>query len=325
MELRSNKSQLFKVTAETSYRDVMDASADKQPLSLAILRAELQASRETVLNEIKSEIANIRQDIKQDISALREETKAEVASIRSEIANDFTSLSTKHTELATEQSEMGRSLSDTMDRVATLEETVASVTKENKTLQEKCLDLECRSRRQNLKMFGIPEHAEAGDPVGFAATFFPAVLGAENFQTPIVVDRCHRLGAKSNERNSRPRIMIVRLHYYTEKEKILELSKKRGELLFNGRHPVFIHPDVPLQITQLRQTYGPIKAKLREAKRRLPGLDYSLYHPARFTVTFNGIRYSLNSPEAAEEFYQKKIAAAATTAAASDVEPDPNS
>ena len=77
---------------------------------------------------------------------------------------------------------------------------------------------------------------------------------------------------------------------------------------------MLIHPDVPQAIAKLRAAYGPIKAKLRDAKRRIPGLDYSLYHPAKFSVTLNGIRYSLKTPEAAEEFYQMKIASVTTQA-----------
>ena len=324
MELRSTKLHHSKTTPEMASPGMEDHAdpTKQQPLTLDMLRSELQSSQKAVLTDIKAEMSTMRQEILNDIAALREETKADVRSIRRELANELTVLTTKQAELATEQTEMASSLNDTMDRVAVLEQSIDNLSKENKTLQDKCLDLECRGRRNNLKCFYIGEHSEAGSPVSFMSTFFTTVLGPENFQTPIVVDRAHRLGPKPKNRDDKPRVMIVRLHYFSDREKIIELARKKGSLTYNGS-PVLIHPDVPQAIAKLRATYGPIKAKLREAKLKIPGLDYSLYHPARFTVTLDGIRYSLKDPAAAEEFYKKRIASAATQAAEAEGNGEP--
>ncbi|RXN29866.1 putative transposase element L1Md-A101/L1Md-A102/L1Md-A2 [Labeo rohita] len=68
-------------------------------------------------------------------------------------------------ELVNEYTEMEKSLSDTMDRVAVLEQSHERMAKEYKKMQEKCMDLENRSWRQNLRFIGIPEGVEAGNPV----------------------------------------------------------------------------------------------------------------------------------------------------------------
>ncbi|RXN15280.1 putative transposase element L1Md-A101/L1Md-A102/L1Md-A2 [Labeo rohita] len=93
--------------------------------------------------------------MKEDLRALREEIFPELAALhkaQAESANEYT--------------EMGKSLSDTMDRVAVLEQFHERMAKEHKKMQEKCMDLENRSRRQNLRFNGIPG-VEAGNPVRF--------------------------------------------------------------------------------------------------------------------------------------------------------------
>ena len=75
MILRSSKLQNSQTTPEVDSSDMADG---KQTISLAMLRSELQASREAVLCDIKTEMANMRQEIKRDITTLREETKAEL-------------------------------------------------------------------------------------------------------------------------------------------------------------------------------------------------------------------------------------------------------
>ncbi|KAJ7984265.1 hypothetical protein DPEC_G00362870 [Dallia pectoralis] len=58
------------------------------------------------------------------------------------------------------------------DRIVALEETVARLSSENQQLKDKTDDLESRSRRCNLRIVGIPEKMERGDPVGFMTGFF---------------------------------------------------------------------------------------------------------------------------------------------------------
>ncbi|KAL7374931.1 hypothetical protein ABVT39_009333 [Epinephelus coioides] len=92
---------------------------DKSPvIPLNVLRVELQSSGEAVLSDIKSEIASLFQVIIKDISSPREETKADIWSVRSELANKLASLYAAYREFSHAHLEMGKSLNDTMDRVA---------------------------------------------------------------------------------------------------------------------------------------------------------------------------------------------------------------
>lgn len=198
-------------------------------LSLQMLREELQTSRETVLAQIKAEITTSFQEIKTDIASLREETKADIKAIRDELAGEIARLQS-----AQEHKDMGASLGETMSRVTALEKSRQNIIKECKKIQDKCQDLENRSRRQNLRLVGVTEGAEGGNIIKFLADFFPAVLGADNFSSPVKIDRAHRTPAPRPSNGERPRVILVRLHYYMDRQKILDLGKAKGRLSYRG-------------------------------------------------------------------------------------------
>ena len=75
-------------------------------LSLRMLREELQISRETVLVQIKAEIATLFKEIKTDVVSLREETKADIQAIRDELAGELARLRSAQAETAHEYREM---------------------------------------------------------------------------------------------------------------------------------------------------------------------------------------------------------------------------
>lgn len=102
------------------------------------------------------------------------------------------------------------------------------------------------------------------------AELIPEILGAENFPTLVKIDRAHQSLAPKPKKGARPSPIIVRLHYYAQKERIMGLAKGRGPLIFRGTH-VHIYPDLPAEISKLRATFNAVKAKLQEAK-----VEYSL-------------------------------------------------
>lgn len=275
--------------------------ATETPISLKILRAELQTYREAMTNDIKLQIDGLHQEIKRDISSLREEAKADTRALRSELVQELAFLHKAHRESEREQAEMGGSLSKVIDQVAALEQAQEKLIKDHKKIHEKCTDLENRSRRQNLRIVGVKEGIEAGNPISFAAEFFSEVFGAENFVSPLVIDRAHRTLAPKPGKGERPRALLVRLHYYSDKEKILRLSRNKGCLLYKDT-PVHIFPDMSPEVGRQRAAFNAVKAKLRDA-----GIVYSLFYPARLTITVNGTRHAFDTPQDAEKFYKMKI------------------
>ncbi|KAL1248893.1 hypothetical protein QQF64_022211 [Cirrhinus molitorella] len=174
----------------------------------------------------------------------REEMKEDLRVLRQEIFPELAALHKAQADSVTEYTEMGKSLSDTMDRVAILKQSHERMAKDHKKMQEKCMDLENRSRRQNLRFVG----AEAGNPVRFIKDLLLELFGTDGFgDSSMTVDRAHRTLAPKPKLGERPRPLIVRFHYFSDKEKILKLSRNKGRLYYKGT-PVHIFPENKLTI-----------------------------------------------------------------------------
>lgn len=276
--------------------------AEGNQLTVELLRDELKLSREAILGDLKNEISILRAELSQEIEAIRSETTTSLQTLRHEVGDELSNLRQGHAQVSAEQASMTHGLTDAIDRIQQLEQANELKTKELKQLKDKCFDLESRSRRQNLRFIGIPEGAEGSSPTKFMSELIPELLGAENFPTPVTIDRAHRSLAPKPKKGDRPRPIIVRLHYYTQKERIMGIARGKSSLNYQGS-PVHIYPDLPTEISKMRATFGAVKAKLREAK-----VEYSLFYPAVLSVNFNGVRHTFNTPQAAEDFYKAKIA-----------------
>ncbi|KAK7878215.1 hypothetical protein WMY93_031167 [Mugilogobius chulae] len=260
-------------------------TGQEMPLSVTVLRQELQSYRVDMLTDIRKEIDSMHDKIRADLSTLRAEAKADIDILRNEFIGNIRSLNEKHTEVAETQSEMERALSDACDRLTTIESAHESLKNDHRKLRDKYVDLENRERRQNLRVVGIAEGAEAGNPIRFMTEFFPDVLGKDHFESPIVIDRAHRTLAPKPRAGDKPRAMVIRLHYYSDKEKILQLSRNKGRLSYNGSQ-VHIFPDMSAEVSKMRASFNPVKRKLRDA-----GVVYSLFYPAKLIVTQGKVRY----------------------------------
>ncbi|KAJ8348917.1 hypothetical protein SKAU_G00275060 [Synaphobranchus kaupii] len=90
-----------------------------------------------------------------------------------------------------------------------------SLKKENNMLKLKVDDLEGRSRRNNIKIVGIPEREEGNKPAEFIAALIPKLLGEDNFQS-VIIDRAHRTLRSTPPEGAKPRAIIARVHFFRE-------------------------------------------------------------------------------------------------------------
>lgn len=166
---------------------------------------------------------------------------------------------------------------DHESRISSLEEVMAALKDENSALKLKVDDLEGRSRRNNIKIIGIPEQEEGGKPTEFVAALIPQLLGNDNFKSPVVVDRAHRTSRPLPKEGAKPRAIIARIHFYREKELILRLRRER-QLDFKG-NKVFIFPDYTPDVMRQRREFAEALKMLREQQ-----VEHSLLFPTKLRI-----------------------------------------
>ncbi|KAJ1139263.1 hypothetical protein NDU88_005638 [Pleurodeles waltl] len=88
-------------------------------------------------------------------------------------------------------------------RMGTLETHVATIQDRDQDLlylRSKITDLEDRSRRDNIRLFGIPENEEGSDVQAFLGSILPK-LTLLTFDTPLEFQRAHRVGPQDLARS----------------------------------------------------------------------------------------------------------------------------
>lgn len=110
-------------------------------------------------------------------------------------------------------------ISDAEDNVNGLISEVSMLESTVKTLSNKVGDLECRSRRNNVRLVGLPEKVEGQDTVTFLENWIPEALGMESRET-LVIERAHRIGTLTNNdsHRTRPRTLIMKFLNFKDKE-----------------------------------------------------------------------------------------------------------
>ena len=226
----------------------------------------------------------------------------------------WTSLETSLTPIRTSLDRISAALDSHNQKITTIENTLSThsnelvelttrldqLEKANAALASKAEDLENRSRRQNVRLVGLPEGLEGGSPLEFISKLLQTVIGRDVFPKYPELDRAHRTLAPKPARGQRPRAIIVRFHRYQDKERVLRWARsQREDIKFDGNRILFF-PDMSASLAKQRATFKDIKAKLYA-----DGIAFSLRHPARLCITVNGDKHLFDTPAAAETFYDQ--------------------
>lgn len=257
-----------------------ESHGDRLPLDLENLRA-------TLITELTSTIA--------------EQVKAAIDTALAPVVASFESFKSSIESQGRRIDELDQHMNDYSDRIVALEQTVLKLNSANKVLTEKVEDLESRSRRCNLRVIGLPEGVEGSDPVTFMSHFFQDVLGSEMFPAPPLLDRAHRIGPASlaDKENQRARVMIVRFHYFTDKEKVV----RRGNWnqLFYQSHKIFVFPDYNSSVAKRRAAFSVVRNGLREKNVR-----FSLRFPARLIISIGDEKFQFDCPKEAQRWFNER-------------------
>ncbi|KAL2099486.1 hypothetical protein ACEWY4_003880 [Coilia grayii] len=237
----------------------------------------------------------IRDDICGKIDLLSSELRSEIATVRAELGSSITPLQQKVDRHDDTIRELEHAASDQGDCINELEDLVQTLKKQVSQLNAKCEDLEGHSRRNNIRLVGIPEGVEGPNPTEFVSGLLHNVLKLDH--KPIV-DRAHCSLREKPKTGDPPRPFIIRIHYYQDRDRILRKAEELSPVVYQERRAWFF-PDYTTAVAKKRAQFGEAKHLLRSIKE----VKSRLVYPALLKITLpDRTLHKFEEPSAAEKF-----------------------
>lgn len=243
---------------------------------IGAMKTEVRSVLESELGFFKSEVLAL----KAGLEDFKNTTSSEIAKLRSTLTGAEQSLST------------------CSDDVTTLQRDVKRLTEVADALQNKCEDLEGRSRRNNVRIVGIPE-----SPGSCSTQAISTLLKhAFDLEKAPLIDRSHRTLQPAPRDGEPARAVIARLHYYKDCNDILRLARTRQKIQVDDM-TISVYPDFTARVAKARAAFNGVRRMLKD----VPGVRFGLLFPARLRITFNGAESFFTDPEAARVYVSQNI------------------
>uniref|UniRef100_A0A9J7ZW30 Transposase element L1Md-A101/L1Md-A102/L1Md-A2 n=1 Tax=Cyprinus carpio carpio TaxID=630221 RepID=A0A9J7ZW30_CYPCA len=258
-------------------------SDSSSPCDSAVMPAAPPDFKEELLSSLRIDMAAIfKTELQAALSEHFTSIKTELQSVKSELSGSITNIQVKVSALESTVVEMETSLSTYSDDIASLQSKVELLSAELLRVDNKCEDLEARSRRNNIRIIGVPEDSTSSSTMSAVS-----ILLKEAFQLDKepILDRAHRSLQAKPKPGERPRPIIARLHYHTDCVDILRRARAQQRIKV-GDMAIHIFPDHTAKTARARAAFNDIRRQLREIT--LPGLRYGLLYPARLRITYDG-------------------------------------
>jgi len=242
-------------------------------------------------NPYSNETATLAK-VLEEIRNFRKDTKEQLKDIKSEINN----VNQKITEAE------GR-IGKVEDRVQNVEQVMNKMIKVMCHQENKLLDYEGRSRRENLKIYNVPEETEGPSMVEFVEKLLRDTLEIPPIEA-LDIERAHRALAPrpTGTREDKPRSIIVKFLRYRIKEDILHKAWGKKKVFLNGRQ-IYFDQDYPPAVLQRRKEYTETKRVLKQRNIRFQTL-----YPAKLRVFYeDGTRLYQTAEEATTDMKDRGL------------------
>lgn len=191
----------------------------------------------------------------------------------------------------------------TSDELTGMRSELAAVAAENTKLKAKLIDLAGRTRRNNIRIVGLPEQIESQTrPTEFFSQLLCDVLGADILSSPPRLDRAHHAQPARLATTGRPRHVVICFHHFQTRELVVRAARQlRGKLKYKDT-PIHIFEDYAPEVLEQRTQYRDVMKRLFEL-----GYKPALRYPAKLTVVLpDGSRKLLPSVEEAADFASRQ-------------------
>lgn len=217
------------------------------------------------LSTISNNIRDFKNDVHLAISELKGDLKKD---FKDELATLRHELNEKLTEVGTRLQGHDQAITDAEERISAMEtsgaatkDALLSLLKEQCRLQEKVTDLESRSRRNNIRVYGVPEGSEGDSMIKFMENLLTAELTLPDGMS-LQIQRAHRALTQKPGPDATPRSIVINFQQHVVKETVLKLAWKKKMHLNNK--PFFFDHDYAHEVMEKRRAYGGIKKVLKE-------------------------------------------------------------
>ncbi|KAJ1137649.1 hypothetical protein NDU88_004047 [Pleurodeles waltl] len=173
-------------------------------------------------------------------------------------------------------------------RVTTLEQLVTTVEtqamlaadrdQELLYLRSKVIDLEDRSRRDNVGFLGFPEETEGADVQSFLKNILPQLTGL-TFDPPLEFQRAHRLGPKHREGANHACPIIAYLLRHTQARQLLQTVHMQGPFRMNDLR-IRMTADFSKETSERRKAFIALLPRMRQLE-----IKFGLFETARMWIT----------------------------------------
>lgn len=166
-------------------------------------------------------------------------------------------------------------------------------------LRSKVIDLEHRSRCDNVLFFGFPEKVEGSDTKSFLQTTLPKITGL-NFDPPLEMQRAHRIGPlqAGEGKNVRPRTLIVCFLRHEQARQLINDARIHGSYTFEG-HEIRVAAEFSKETNDRRKAFLSFRSRLRQLD-----IKYGLFEPARLRIAKDGISKGFFNPDDLQQFLE---------------------
>lgn len=164
-------------------------------------------------------------------------------------------------------------------------------------LQLQAEEFENRSRRNNVRIKGIPETIKPPELRKTVTDVFNKYLG-KTADNHIELDRVHRSPAGPMPEIGPPRDVLCRVHFFRVKEDIMRAAWQKGVLEVAGQG-VQVFPDLSRQTKKRRRLLRPLLDQIR-AK----GATYRWGHPFSVIIKKDDHTFALMAPEQLPDLFK---------------------
>ncbi|KAK7878341.1 hypothetical protein WMY93_031058 [Mugilogobius chulae] len=228
-----------------SYARAFDEQLDKMDKILSEVRGED--------DKIPTALATLL-SVVQNVEKMQVETLNKLTSLESSVNKNTCNIKT----LSESMDAMGKQMEEICSETTSVQAKVNLLEKENLALRNKCDQLDAYSRRLNLRVSGVPEHA-AEDVKKIVIDLFGLISPSIAHQLPLTVDVAHRLGPRSGDARSSRRI-IVRFLSRSHRDRVWRDARTAAVL---KEKKITLSEDLTQETREARNQLWPLVEKAR--------------------------------------------------------------